>query len=219
MHQVSADLSLARPLALADGTHGHRARDAVGALRRRPQVRRGARPGRAGRRRRRRRAGPRALGGRSSRASSPTRPPWPTPWTGWPSSSCSWPTRSATAAAGTTPGWPPWPCSTTTCAPSGRVYLRLGMRRLVTAAEADEAVTEPPPGHPGLVPGQVPGPLARGGGDRQLGFPRLRHRHRPPAPRPYDGSAEGNGRAHRALCWPRAPDRRTCWTGSIPGRT
>ena len=53
-----------------------------------------------------------------------------------------------------------------------------------------------PAGYPGLVPGQVPGPLARGRGDRQLGLPRLRHRDRPPPTRPYDGSPEGNSRTH-----------------------
>ena len=52
-------------------------------------------------------------------------------------------------------------------------------------------------GHPGLVPRQVPGPLARCRRDRQLGLARLRHRRRPAAARPYDGSPEGNGRAHR----------------------
>ena len=51
--------------------------------------------------------------------------------------------------------------------------------------------------HPGLVPGQVPGPLAGRGGHRQLGFPRLRRRRRPVAARPYDGPPQRNSRAHR----------------------
>ncbi len=58
------------------------------------------------------------------------------------------------------------------------------------------------PGDPGLVPGQVPRPLARGGGHRQLGLPGLRHRDRPPAPRPYDGPLEGNSRAHTSAPGP-----------------
>ena len=80
------------------------------------------------------------------------------------------PTWSATAAAGTTRGH----------------YLVLqyhdlrpdvplpaaGPPGLVTAAEADESVTEPPRQHTCLVPGHMPGPLARGGGRHELGQPR-----------------------------------------------
>ena len=58
-----------------------------------------------------------------------------------------------------------------------------------------------PPEDPGLVPGRVPQAVAGGGGHRQLGFPGVRPRHRPPAARPYDGSSEGHGRACRRICW------------------
>ena len=120
LHQVSADLSLARPLSPDRRQLGHRAGNAVGALRGGPQVRRGARPGRPGRRRGRSAPWSSSTGRPSSGASSRTRPPWPTPWTGWPSSRSCWPTRTGTTAAGATPGWPPWPCSTTTCGPTSR---------------------------------------------------------------------------------------------------
>ena len=43
MREVSHDLTLRRPLELADGTHGHRARRAVGVLRPRQEVRARAR--------------------------------------------------------------------------------------------------------------------------------------------------------------------------------
>ena len=41
-------------------------------------------------------------------------------WTGWPSTRSLRPTGTATAATGTTAGWPPWICSTTTCGPNAR---------------------------------------------------------------------------------------------------
>ena len=49
------------------------------------------------------------------------------------------------------------------------------------------------PRDPGLVPGQLPGPLARGGRHRELGFPGVRPRYRSAPPRPYDGPPQGNG--------------------------
>ena len=121
----------------------------------------------------------------------------PTRSTGWPSCSCSRPTGTATGAAGTTTGWPRWTCSTTTCARTGRCSRAWTCERLVDAAEVVDGRHRAAPGHPGLVPGQVPGPVARRRGHRQLGFPGLRHRHRPAAARPYDGSPEGNGRTRR----------------------
>ena len=52
----------------------------------------------------------------------------PTSSTGWPSTACSRPTASATTWPGTTPAWPPWTSSTTTCARTGRCSLASGMR-------------------------------------------------------------------------------------------
>ena len=68
MRQVSYDLTLAEPLELADGDHGHRAGGPVGAVRPGPQVRRGARA-RGRRRRDGRTAGARSTGSTSSPAS------------------------------------------------------------------------------------------------------------------------------------------------------
>ena len=64
--------------------------------------------------------------------------------------------------------------------------------RLTTDAEVAEAVTEPPHRHPGLLPGQVPpavGAPDRGG---QLGFDGVRHRRRPATAGADDGSDTWN---------------------------
>ena len=175
---------------------GHRARDPVGALRRRPQVRRGVRPDVAGRRRRRSAHWSWSTGRRSSRGSSRTRPRL--------ADTLDWVAKrellaglpgAARRAAGRTPGWPPWPCSITTCGRTSRCTGAWACA-LVDPAEVVDGGHRAAPGDPGLVPGQVPGPLARGRGDRQLGFSGLRHRDRPVAARPYDGPPEGNSRAH-----------------------
>ena len=114
---------------------GHRARDAVGALRRGPQVRRGARPRGAGRRRRGRRAGPGALGGRARRRCE-TDPASLADTLDWVAKRrASRPTRTATAAAGSDPRLAALACSTTTCGPERPSSARLGMRALVDAGE------------------------------------------------------------------------------------
>ena len=146
LHQVSADLSLTRPLALTDGS-------TATALEMQWEIFGAARKyaeefglGRPGRRRRGRRAGDGALGGVSCPASSRTRPPWPTPWTGWPSGSSCWPTRTGTRAAGRTPGWPHWRCSTTTCGRTSRSSGAWTCARSCHPAQVAHAVGEPPTG-------------------------------------------------------------------------
>ena len=126
--------------------HRHRARTAVGALRGRPQVRRGVRAGRAWATRARWVPWSWATGRPCSKGSSPTPPPWPTPWTGWPSRSSCWPTRTATNAAGTTPAWPPWPCSTTTCAPTAPSTSGWACAAWSPWPSPTYAVAHPPPG-------------------------------------------------------------------------
>ena len=81
--------------------------------------------------------------------------------------------------------------------PDKSVFRRLDMRTLVAAGAGRRRRRGAAHRDPGLVPGQVPGPVARGRRHRQLGLPRLRHRRRPVAARPYDGPPEGNSRAHR----------------------
>ena len=146
-------------------------------------------------------------GSRSSTGSRPTRCRWPARSTGWPSSSCSRPTGTATAATGTTTGWPPSTCSTTTCGPARSLFARLDTETPGRRRTRWPPPSPTPPEHPGLVPGGVPQALARVGGHRQLGLPGLRPRHRPPAARPYDGSAEGNGGTCRSIYWTAARAR------------
>ena len=154
---------LGRPLALAPARpgrwlHRHRTRDPMGALRRRPQVRRGARARRPGRRRGGGGTGDGPLGVGPGRARGRTPPPSPTRSTGWPSSSSSWPTRSATGAAGAIHDWPHWRCSTTTCvraAPSTSGWA-------FSAWSPWPSPTRPSPSHPGApVPGSGANALAR----------------------------------------------------------
>ena len=140
--QVSYDLSLARPLELADGRRMTALEMQWEYARPGPQVRR--EPGPGGRRRRGRARWCSTAGSRCS-------PPWrpipcrsPASSTGWPSSGWSRPTRSATAWAGTTPSWPPSTCSTTTCPPDARSSPACGLERLTTEDEVVEAITEPP---------------------------------------------------------------------------
>ena len=80
--------------------------------------------------------------------------------------------------------------------PDKSVFRRLGMRSLVEPAQVTHGGDRAALGHQSLVPGQVPGPVARRRGHRQLGFPRVRHWSGPAAARPYDGPPEGNSRAH-----------------------
>ena len=179
-----------------------------------PQVRRGARPRRAWATRRRRRRWSCAAGRRSSTASRPTRRPWPASSTGWPSSSCSqayqerhgcgWDDHRLAALdlqyhdlrPGRVRCSPAWTCE-----------------RLVDAGAGRRGRHRAAPGHPGLVPGQVPGPLARRGGHRQLGFAGLRPRHRPAAARPYDGPLKGTAEHVGAAAGSSARVRPSCWTG------
>ena len=119
IHAVAVDRTFTA--AAADGRRldGHGPRHPVGALLPGPQVRR--RPGARLPRAPRRSGPPSSSGGsRCSTASRPTPRPLPARSTGWPSCSSSRPTGTATAWAGTTPGWPPSTCSTTTCGPHAR---------------------------------------------------------------------------------------------------
>ncbi len=81
--------------------------------------------------------------------------------------------------------------------PDKSVFQRLDMKTLADPAGDTEGRDRATEGDAGVVPGEVPGPLARGRGDRQLGFARVRRRRRPVAARPYDGPPEGDSRAHR----------------------
>ena len=128
---------------------------------------------------------------------SRTRPRWPTPWTGWPSASSSLAYQDRHSCGWKDPRVAALALQYHDLRPDKSVFRRLDMRTLVDAGAGRPGGRRAPDGDPGLVPGQVPGPLARRRGDRQLGFPRLRPRRRPAAARPYDGPPEGNGRAHR----------------------
>ena len=214
---------LAGPPARPDRRHhGHGARNAVGALRRRPQVRRRARAGGLGDD-----GGDDAVGAWSwstgrpcSTASNPTRPRladtldwvakrqlllayqdrhscgWERPPAGRTGLAVPRPARRQVDLPGA------WTCAAGDAGPGGR-------RRSPSRPEGTRA----------WFRGKCLAKLARGRRHGQLGFPRLRHRDRPAAARPYDGPLEGNSRTHRRRCWPRAPDRRTCWSGSTHRRT
>ena len=146
LHQVSADLTLTRAAVLDGRLDGDGARDAVGALRGGPQVRRVAGAGCVGRRRRRWAPWSSSTGKRCSRGSSRTPPPWRTRWTGWPSASCSWPIRSGTGVAGRTRGLLHWRCNTTTCGRTSRSSAGWACGPWSSRAEVSSAVTEPPVG-------------------------------------------------------------------------
>ena len=198
LHQVSADLSLARPAGPDRRVDGDRARDAVGALRRRPA----STP---------RSTGWRALGddGRWARWSSSTGrrcsrglesdPSTLADTLDWVAKrelllayrdrhGCGWEDPRLAALALQYHDLRP---------DKSRLPAAWACARWSTDARWPRRSREPPPGTQGLVPGQVPGPLARRRRHRQLGLPGVRHRRRSAAARPYDGSPEGNGRAHR----------------------
>ena len=143
MREVSYDLTLGTPLELADRRTHDCAGDPVGALRPRPQVRRGARL-RVGRRRGDRPADPAALGDGARPASRPTRCRCRSSSTGWPSTSCSTPTATATGSTGTTPGWRRSTCSTTTCARRSRCSPACPWSGCCVDEDVDRAMTEPP---------------------------------------------------------------------------
>ncbi len=86
--------------------------------------------------------------------------------------------------------------------PDKSVFRRLGMRTLVDPALVSAAVSEPPTGTRAWFRGQVSRPLARRRRHRELGLLGVRHRRRSVAARPYDGSPEGNSRAHRCAAGP-----------------
>ena len=123
LHQVSADLTLTRPLALTDGSTATALEmqwEIFGAARKYAEECGLAALGDDGE------VGALvhgALGGRALTGSSRIQRRWPTPWTGWRSESSSWPTRTGTRAAGRTPGSPHWRCNTTT---SGRTSRSSG---------------------------------------------------------------------------------------------
>jgi len=75
--------------------------------------------------------------------------------------------------------------------PERSLFARLSMERLTDDDSVIRAITEPPKG-PGPGSGHLPRQMARRGRDGELGFPRLRPRHRPTSARPYDGSTQGN---------------------------
>ena len=121
LHQVSADLTLGRALVADRRFDRDGVGAAVGALRGGPQVRRRA----SGWVWRWETTAPWApwswsTGRRCSRGSSRTRRRCRTRWTGWPSGSCCWPTRSGIRAAGRIRGSLHWRCSTTICGRTSR---------------------------------------------------------------------------------------------------
>ncbi len=119
MHQVSADLSLARAVAHAPtGRPSPRSRSS-GRSSRRPGGTPKEQRARGHRRRAGGRDGPRPLGGRPPRPGDRPRVPRPPARLGGQAHTSSRPTGTGTAAAGTTTGWPPSTCSTTTCDPNG----------------------------------------------------------------------------------------------------
>ena len=191
---------------------GHRPGHPVGALRSGPEVRRGPRSRLPGRR-----VvgadGARALGGGAPRAGDRSGPGGPPGRLGGQAPAPRGLPGAPRPATGTTAGWPPSICSTTTCGPRGRLFARLDTERLVDPDAVAAAVTEPPRRHPGLLPGAVPQAVGRVGGQRQLGFHGLRPRNRPPAARPYDGSAAWNSGTCRGVAGRDAPRRRSCWSG------
>ena len=146
LHQVSADLTLARPLALTDGSTATASGAPVGALRRGPQVRRGVRADVAGRRRHGGCARSWSTGRRCSRGSSPTRPAWPTrvDWVAkrelllayMDRHSCGWKDPRVAALA----------LQYHDLRPDKSVFRRLDMQTLVDPADVATAVSEPPSG-------------------------------------------------------------------------
>ena len=201
MHQVSADLSLSRPLALTDGSTATALDlqwELFGAARKYAEEHGLDRPRR---RRHGGRAGPRALGvrargprvrpvhagrhpglgGQARVAAGLPGPPR---------------LRLAGPAHGCTRPAVPRPASGQVGLPApGHAHARRSGARQrggQRAADRDE----------GLVPGQVSRSLARRRRHRELGLLGVRHRRRSVAARPYDGSPEGNGRAHRCAAGP-----------------
>ena len=97
--------------------------------------------------------------------------------------------------------------------PDRSLYERLvragKVERLVTEAEVIEAMTEPPATHSGLLPGRVPGALARRRRGGQLGQSDPRRRLRSVAADPDDGAAPGNEGTRRAVVRRGSKPRRT----------
>jgi len=112
-------------------------------------------------------------------------------WVG-PSCTDRGPTGSATTARGRLAASPPT-CSTTDLRPGGSFVARL----LDGAADPTDdsvipAITEPPKGTPGLVPGHLlakwPDAVVTANWDPLV----FGLGHRPTSARPYDGSTQGN---------------------------
>ena len=146
LHQVSADLTLTRPLALTDGSTATALElqwEIFGAARKYAEE---YGPGRPGRRRRGRCAGHGALGGRPHGPRVGPGHAGRHPGLGGRSASSCWPTRSGTRAGGRTPGSPHWRCSTTTCGRTSRSSGAWTCGRWSTPAEVARAVGEPPTG-------------------------------------------------------------------------
>ena len=148
LHQVSADLTLRRPLSLTDGSTATALEmqwELFGAARKYAEETAWPHWATMGE--------PAAsatwswtTGRPSSRASNRTRPLWPTRWTGWPSGSCCWPIRSGIPAGGEIPVWLPWRCSTTICVPADRSSSALGLRQIIDPDAVVRATVEPPTG-------------------------------------------------------------------------
>ena len=158
MRRVSHDLTLRRPLELADGTTVT-ALDVQWELFDRARKYAEEQGFDVGRRERSARDGAPVGGGARRPGDGPDVGGRPAS-TGWPSTACSTDTASATTSPGTTPGWRRWTCSTTTC---GRQVARRTGR-----AGADHERRRGRPGrhraargHPGLLPRAVPAEVGR----------------------------------------------------------
>ena len=131
--------------------------------------------------------------------------------TGWPSSSCSRATATATGSTGTTPGCRPVDLQYADVRPDKGLYHRLVGARADGAAssttrEVERAVTAPAGGHPGVLPRRVPAPLRRPGRRRVLGLGDLRRRPRLAAAGADARAAARDEGARRRPARPRATD-------------
>ena len=126
-----------------------------------------------------------------------------------PASSTGWPStelhrrlpRAPRPARGTTPSWPPWTCSTTTCGPAQVAVRPAGhraARRPTTRSSA--AMTEPPDDTRAYFRGKCLQRWADVDRRGQLGLAGVRRRQRPAAAGPDDGTARVEPRRTSIRC-------------------
>ena len=172
MRTVSHDPTCRATVELVDGGRVHRGRAAVGVPAPRAEVRRRDRA-RAVRRRDGRRRRARALGGGARRARARPDARSTASSTGSRSCRCSRPTATATGSSGTTRSSSLLDLQYHDVRPDRSLYERLvragKVERLVDGGEVHRGDDRAAGDDPGLLPGQVPGPLARLRGRGQLG--------------------------------------------------